>query len=120
LLLAAAGGTLLTYSFDEDAPGYARVATGTVVGLTILAFAGFIAASLIGMGPLALLFALVVSLLPAVGLRGNLRERVREDLAAARSDGQATFQRIARDRDLTWSDVWRVIYVGGLAFVLWS
>ncbi|MEZ0240524.1 MAG: hypothetical protein ACAH65_06975 [Chloroflexota bacterium] len=120
LILAAAGGTLLTYSFDEDAPGYARVATGIVVGLTILAFAGFITASLIGMGPAALVIALAVSLLPALGLRGELRTRVREDLAVARSDAADAFRRIVGERQVTRGDVFRVLYVGGLAFVLWS
>ena len=34
LILAAAafGGTVLTWLFDDRAPGYARVATGTTIG----------------------------------------------------------------------------------------
>ena len=54
---AAAGGTVATYLFDPRAPGYARLATGVIVGLTMLAFGGFVAAMLLGMGPAALLIA---------------------------------------------------------------
>jgi hypothetical protein len=72
------------------------------------------------MGPAALVIAVAVTLLPAIGLRGELRTRVREDLVAARSDWSETFRRIVRERQVTRGDVFRVLYVGGLAFVLWS
>jgi hypothetical protein len=85
LLLAAAailGGALASYGFDRDSPGYARIATGCVIGMTTLAFAGFILALGLGMGPATLVAAAVVTLLPAVLLRdADVRVTIRRDVA---------------------------------------
>ncbi len=120
LLLAAAGGTVATYLFDEDAPGYARVATGTVIGLTILGFVAFIAALVLGLGLPALAIAVAVSLVPAIALRGDLRARVIEDVRASRTRAAAAVQRIARDRHPSLGDLGSLVYVAGLAIIWWA
>lgn len=85
LLLAAAavlGGALASYGFDRESPAYARLATGCVVGMTTLAFAGFILALGLGMGPVTVLLAAFVTLLPAVLLRdAAVRAAIRHDAA---------------------------------------
>ena len=85
LLLAAIatlGGTLASYGFDRESPGYARLATGCVVGMTTLAFAGFVLALGLGMGPATLLAAAAVTMLPAVLLRdAAVRAAIRRDAA---------------------------------------
>ena len=43
-VVAAAGGFVGTYTFDRSSPVYARLAMGAVLGFTVLAFAGFLAA----------------------------------------------------------------------------
>lgn len=121
LILAAAafGGTVLTWLFDDRAPGYARVATGTTIGFTILAFAGFIAAMVVGMGPAALVLAGLAALLPALALgRSGVRGRVLADLAEGRRGAAGTIGRIAARR-ITAADLTKGLYVAGLGLVLW-
>jgi hypothetical protein len=72
-LVATVGGALATYTFDRDAPGYARVATGAVLGLTALAFAAFGAAFLFGLGTTSLVLAAAVTALPGLLLRRPAR-----------------------------------------------
>ncbi|MCA1614213.1 MAG: hypothetical protein LC800_08750 [Acidobacteria bacterium] len=87
ILLAAAGGTLATYFYDEDAHFVSRLAAGTATGFAALGLAGFVLASFLGLGVTSLLLsALVVSLPLALLLRADWRARVRFDLRAARRD----------------------------------
>ncbi len=85
LLLAAVatlGGTLASYGFDRKSPGYARLATGCVVGMTALAFAGFVLALVLGMGPATLVGGAIATMLPAVLLRdATVREAIHRDVA---------------------------------------
>lgn len=75
LLAALAGGTLFVSLFDEDAPVTARVAAGVPIGLASLGLFGFVAASVLGMGPAALVLAAIAVLWPLPWLlrRGSLR-----------------------------------------------
>jgi hypothetical protein len=85
LLLAAAlaGGTLSTYLFEDDEGPVARLAMGVPIGFVGLALAGFVFASLFGLGAGALVAAAVVVLLPALALRdARRRERVQRDALA--------------------------------------
>ena len=87
ILLAAAGGTLATYFYDEDAHPVSRLAAGTATGLAALGLCGFVLASFLGLNAVSLLLsALVVSLPLALLLRADWRARVRFDLRAARRD----------------------------------
>lgn len=85
ILLAAAGGTLATYFYDEDAHFVSRLAAGTGVGFAALGLVGFVLASFLGLSVVSLLLsALVVSLPLALLLRADWRARVGFDLRAAR------------------------------------
>ena len=87
LLLAVAtvtGGYVATYTFDRSAAVYARLATGAVLGMTVLAFAGFAFALLFGrVGAPVLILAALVTLIPLVTLRsGERRSEIANDLRA--------------------------------------
>jgi hypothetical protein len=79
LLIAAAalGGALFTLLFDDDAPRSQRVAAGVAVGLASLGLAGFVAASIFGMGPAALALAALLSLWPLAVLAARPAGRAR-------------------------------------------
>jgi hypothetical protein len=85
LLAALAGGTLFASLFDEDAPLTARLAAGAPIGLAMLALAGFVAASLLGMGTGALVLAGLGAAwpVPVFAWGAARRSRLRADLAAA-------------------------------------
>jgi len=84
-VVATLGGTMASYGFDRDSPGYARLATGCVVGMTTLAFAGFVLALGLGMGPATLVLAAAVAMLPAVVVRNpDVRTALRGDVAEIR------------------------------------
>ena len=84
VLLAAAtvtGGYVATYTFDRGAAVYARVATGAVLGMTLLAFAGFGLSLVLGLTSAVLVLAALVTLLPLVTLRsGERRAEIATDL----------------------------------------
>ena len=87
LLLAVAtvtGGYVATYTFDRSAAVYARLATGAVLGLTLLAFAGFAFALLFGrVAAPVLILAALMTLIPLVTLRSAARrEEIAGDLRA--------------------------------------
>src|SRR2546423_7390983 len=63
-LAAIAGATVLTYLYDRDALFLARLCAGVCVGLAALGLVGFVLASLVGMGALALALAGVVCASP--------------------------------------------------------
>jgi hypothetical protein len=117
---AATGGTVATYLFDPRAPGYARVATGTVLGLTAVAFAGLAAATVLGLGPGALAIAVAVPLLPLGALRGGLRARVTSDLRSAAAGWRGGLGRLGRDRSATLGAVQALVYVACVAIVTWA
>jgi hypothetical protein len=116
---AGAGGTIATYLFDPRAPGYGRLAMGAIIGLTVLSFAGFVAAMLVGMGGVVLVVAGAVALLPAVALVGGLRRRVAADLATARRTAGTAIEATFRDRAAAVGAGWRALYVGGLGLITW-
>ena len=85
-LLAVAGGTVLSYVYDDEASLPVRVAFGAVTGFVTLALVGFIAANLIGL-PAATIVAAIVAGLPLASLQGSDRvARLRVD---ARATGDA-------------------------------
>lgn len=90
-LIAIAGGTLLTYLYENDAPLIERLSAGTCLGFAALGMIGFVAASFLGLEALALSLAAAALTAPLLLLaRRDIRERLRFDAtAAARSVRQA-------------------------------
>jgi uncharacterized membrane protein (UPF0136 family) len=81
-LVAVAGGAIVTYAYDEDAPLVARLAYGAASGLVAAAAIGFILANLIGIELATILSTVIVAIpLLALALPGP-RARVAADLRA--------------------------------------
>jgi hypothetical protein len=80
-LIAIAGGALVTYLFDEDAPLVARLCMGACLGFAALGLFGFILASLFGLGSLVLILStiLLASPLPIL-LKPSRRTQVSADI----------------------------------------
>jgi len=82
-LLAAVGGALATYAYDEGASLSTRLCSGACVGLAAFGLIGFILASIIGLTPLAIGIAAVVVTAPtALLLKPTHRGQIQGDLAA--------------------------------------
>ena len=75
ILAACVGGAAATYLFDDDAPLTARLAVGGPLGLAVFGLAGFVAASLLGLGPAAVAGGLLAAMAPLVTLAGPGRRR---------------------------------------------
>jgi hypothetical protein len=73
-LVAIAGGAVLTYLFDEDAPLVARLCMGACIGFAALGLFGFIIASFFGFTSFALILTAVTVASPLV-LVANLKRR---------------------------------------------
>lgn len=81
---AIAGGALLTYLYDETAPLHARLCAGACVGLAALGLVGFVIASFIGLTPLSLALAALITAMPlALLAQPAWRARVLFDVRAA-------------------------------------
>lgn len=95
--VAITGGTLATYTFDRQSPGYARLATGTFVGVTTLAFSGFLFALALGLNAASLALAAAAAGLPVLVLRSpTIRGAVGRDLGDARSGLVSRFRHPTR------------------------
>jgi len=82
-LLAAVGGALATYAYDEGASLSTRLCSGACVGLAAFGLIGFILASIIGLTPLAIGIAAVVVTAPtALLLKPTHRGQIQGDVAA--------------------------------------
>ncbi|MBC8031312.1 MAG: hypothetical protein H7Z16_14455 [Pyrinomonadaceae bacterium] len=84
VLLATAGGTLVSYLYDEDANFAARLCGGVCIGITALGLVTFVFASFLGLTPLSILLsALFITVLPLLVLKdANRRRTVKQDLRA--------------------------------------
>jgi hypothetical protein len=92
VLLVTAGGTLASYLYDEDVNFAARLCAGACIGIAVLGLAGFVLASFLGLTPLTILLALLITVaLPILFLRNpDLRAFVEQDLrSTSRSIRQA-------------------------------
>jgi len=85
LVLAAwLGGAAATYLFDDDAPLVARLAVGGPLGLAVFGLAGFVAASLLGLGPAAVAAGLLAAAAPLLAFADpDRRRRLGADARAA-------------------------------------
>jgi hypothetical protein len=74
VLLVTAGGTLVSYLYDDDAAFAARLCAGACVGIAALGLVGFVFASILGLTTLAILLTLLVLIsLPLFALRNPNR-----------------------------------------------
>lgn len=81
-LLATAGGTVVSYAYDDDAPLPVRLAYGAASGLVAFSGFGFLLANLIAIGPAAFGAALLAGI-PVVALvRPAIRAHGTADLRA--------------------------------------
>jgi hypothetical protein len=80
-LAAIAGATVLTYSYDRDAPFWSRLCAGVCLGFAALGLVGFVLASLLGMTAAALALTGLACASPLLLLlRGGVRRVVAADL----------------------------------------
>ncbi len=80
-LLLTASGALATWIYDEDSQFAARLCTGACIGLTVFGLIGFVLALLLGLTPLTITLAAVLSLTPfALLIDQPFRQRVLMDL----------------------------------------
>jgi hypothetical protein len=113
-LVATFGGAVATYGFDRGSPGYARLATGCVIGFTTLAFSGFALSLVVGLGAISLILAAAITSLPALLLRnGAVRAAIRDDVLEIRERVVAGF------RQPKWATVVTLIYGGSIAVGIW-
>jgi hypothetical protein len=113
-LVATFGGTVATYGFDRGSPGYARLATGCVIGFTTLAFSGFVLSLVLGLGAVSLILAAAITSLPALLLRDRaVREAIQSDVDEIRERVRGGFQRP------TGATLVTLIYGGAIAIGIW-
>ncbi|HKQ99224.1 MAG TPA: hypothetical protein VJT09_01045, partial [Pyrinomonadaceae bacterium] len=80
-LVAIAGGALVTYLFDEDAPPLSRLCMGACIGFAALGLFGFVLASLLGFTSTALVLTAALLASPLLLLlKPERRIRVRADV----------------------------------------
>ncbi|HYY59635.1 MAG TPA: hypothetical protein VE842_20060 [Pyrinomonadaceae bacterium] len=83
-LIAIAGGTLLTYLYDEGAPLVSRLSAGACVGLAGYGLSAFVFASVLGLTTVALVLAALTLALPLLLLfKRARRAEVLEDVKEA-------------------------------------
>jgi len=113
-LIALASGTLLTYTWDEDAPLGSRLCTGACIGFALLGLIGFALALLIGLTTTTLVVTALLLATPALLLRNPVvRAQIDKDL-------QTTSRAISRAT--TSPDRWTLIYFlfyAMVAIVMW-
>src|SRR6185503_12797358 len=101
-LIAIASGTLLTYTYDDDAPLAARLCSGACIGFGLMGLFGLILALFFGLGAFTIITTAVLLLLPALLLRQQrIRRQINADIDAAVS---------AVGRATTKPDRWAFIY----------
>jgi hypothetical protein len=90
ILAACVGGAAATYLFDDDAPLPARLAIGGPLGLAVFGLVGFVAASLLGLGPAAVVVGLLAAGAPLLTFADPGRRR------QLNADARAVFARPGR------------------------
>jgi hypothetical protein len=80
-LLAIASGTLLTYTYDEDAPLASRLCSGACIGFACMALVGFILALAFGLNAATLGITAALLASPFLLLTNSLtRDRINADI----------------------------------------
>jgi hypothetical protein len=82
-MIATAGGAVLTYLYDKDAPFAARLCMGCCTGLAAFGLVGFIVVSVLGLTPVALGISTVILALPLLlFIRSKFVAEIRTDVHA--------------------------------------
>ena len=112
--IAIASGTLLTYTYDEDAPLASRLCSGACIGFGALGLVGFVLASFLGLTMVSLALTGAVLSTPLLLLIDETRRAtIGDDCARA---WQAINRASARpDR---WAIIYLLFYVM-VAIVMW-
>ena len=112
--VAFAAGFVATYTFDRTSPLYGRLAMGGVLGLTLMAFAGFVAALLVGLNGASLGISAAITAIPLVTLRSaERRAAIAADWVAAGRSARAGLRRPTLDLALA------LAYVAAIAVGTW-
>jgi hypothetical protein len=83
-LVATASGALATYIYDEGASIGARLCTGACIGLAAFGLIGFVLASLLGLTPLSIMVATILTASPFILLVGSdRRKQITVDLTSS-------------------------------------
>jgi hypothetical protein len=83
-MVAVAGGTLLTFLYQEHSPAALRLSMGAGTGLALMATFGFALSAVLGLTPTSVALSAVIVLLPALLLaRKEIRRRVLEESRCA-------------------------------------
>ena len=112
--IAIASGTLLTYTFDEDAPLASRLCSGACLGFAAMGLVGFVLASFIGLNAITLALTAFILATPFLLLmKEQRRAEVNDDLNRA-------IQAISRasSRPDLWAFIYFLFYAG-VAIVMW-
>jgi hypothetical protein len=113
-LLSISSGTLLTYTFDEEAPLGSRLCSGACIGFALMALLGFILAIFFGLNPVTISITAAFLLLPFILLRTDTtRAQMNADIARAL---QAI--NLKRSKPNRWTLIYCVYYVAA-AFITW-
>src|SRR6266446_7413917 len=88
--IAIASGTLLTYTYDEDAPLTSRLCSGACIGFGSFGLVGFILASFLGLTIVTLALTGTVLATPFLLLMNEARR------AAIGDDGNRAWRAISR------------------------
>src|SRR2546421_623696 len=113
-LIAIASGTLLTYTYDEDAPVASRLSGGACIGFAAMALAGFVLALLFGLnaytiGCTAALLLLPVLLLKSQSTRNQIDQDINQALKAVSR---------ASSKPDRWAFIYFLFYAGA-AIAMW-
>jgi hypothetical protein len=113
-LIAIASGTLLTYTYDEDAPLASRLCSGACIGFGAMGLVGFVLASSFGLTIVALALTGAVLSTPFLLLISKARRaKVDDDCNRAwRAIGRAS------SRPDRWAFIYFLFYAG-VAIVMW-
>ncbi|HEX8097110.1 MAG TPA: hypothetical protein VF507_03700, partial [Pyrinomonadaceae bacterium] len=113
-LTTTAGGTLLTYLYEERAPLPARLCEGAVIGFVAYGLVGFVFASLFGLNWPVLLLSAALTALPLILLKEpRRRAEVGEDLSEMVQGALNAAQRP------TLSTAGYVVFYAAVAALLW-
>ncbi len=112
--IAIASGTLLTYTYDEDAPLASRLCSGACIGFGALGLTGFVLASILGLTILTLALTGVVLFTPFLLL---IKEERR---AKAGDDFNRAWSAISRasSRPGRWAVIYFLFYAT-VVIVMW-
>jgi hypothetical protein len=108
ILAACVGGAAATYLFDDDAPLLARLAVGGALGLAVFGLAGFVAASLLGLGPTAVAAGVLAAGAPLLGFADPGRRR------RLGADARAALTRPGR------AELGTIFFYVGMAVLVWQ